>query len=112
MVSGGCVDGLVSGLDTASLISQLMQAESAPQTALKTKVTSTQKVVSAYQAINTRMAAVLNAAKALTDTATWTKATASSSSTAVSASADGTNQSGTVTFDVKALAAAHGLVSK
>ena len=28
MVSGGSVDGLVSGLDTSSLINQLMQAES------------------------------------------------------------------------------------
>ena len=33
------VDGLVSGLDTTSLINSLMQVEAIPQTLLKNKVT-------------------------------------------------------------------------
>ena len=33
------IGGLVSGLDTATIISQLMQLEAQPQTRLKTKVT-------------------------------------------------------------------------
>lgn len=48
------IDGLVSGLDTTSLINQLMQVEAQPQTMLKNKVTSTQSLVSALQSLNTR----------------------------------------------------------
>ena len=36
-MAGSSVDGLVSGMSTSSLISQLMQVEAAPQTALKNK---------------------------------------------------------------------------
>ena len=43
------VGGLVSGLDTATIISQLMQLEARPQTMLKSKVTTEQKVVAALQ---------------------------------------------------------------
>ena len=48
MSSGTTVDGLVSGLDTTSLVNQLLSAEAAPQTALKTKLQSQQSVISAY----------------------------------------------------------------
>ena len=109
MVSGGSVDGLVSGMSTSQVISQLMQAEAAPQTALKKKVTTQQTVVTAYQSINTRMSALLNAAKTLTDASSWKAASAKSSSDAVIATAtgDGSAQAGSLTFSVKQLATAH-----
>jgi flagellar hook-associated protein 2 len=48
------IDGLVSGLNTTSLINSLMQVEAQPQTMLKSKVASTQGLVSALQSLNTR----------------------------------------------------------
>ncbi|TJY71509.1 flagellar hook-associated protein [Arthrobacter sp. CAU 1506] len=50
------IGGLVSGLETATMINQLMQLEARPQTLLKNKVAGTQTLVSALQALNTRVA--------------------------------------------------------
>jgi flagellar hook-associated protein 2 len=108
MVTGGSVDGLVSGMQTSSVIASLMQVEAAPQTALKAKVGTQQKVVTAYQGINTKMGALLSAAKALTDPLAFKGATATASSDSVLAttSATGSNSTGSVSFRVTKLAAA------
>jgi flagellar hook-associated protein 2 len=108
MVTGGSVDGMISGMQTSTVISQLMQAEAAPQTALKGKVSTQQKVVTSYQNINTKMNALLTAAKGLNDPLAWKSSTATASSDAVLAttSTTGSSQSGSVTFTVKKLAAA------
>ncbi|MDQ0094650.1 flagellar filament capping protein FliD [Paeniglutamicibacter psychrophenolicus] len=50
------LDGLASGLDTTTLIRSLMQVEAIPQNLLKNKVNATQTMVSALQALNTRVA--------------------------------------------------------
>ena len=50
------IGGMISGLDTATMINQLMQLEARPQSLLKNKVSSTQTLVSALQALNTRIA--------------------------------------------------------
>ncbi len=50
------VSGLVSGIDTSSLISQLMTVAAAPQTALQNQVTTDQAQISAYQSINSQLA--------------------------------------------------------
>src|SRR3954453_19585632 len=47
---------MISGLDTATMINQLMQLEARPQSLLKNKVASTQTLVSALHALNTRIA--------------------------------------------------------
>jgi len=108
MVTGASVDGLVSGMQTSSVIAGLMQVEAAPQTALKQKVSTQTKVVSAYQTINTKMSSLLSAAKALNDPTAWKSAAATSSSDTVLATSTttGANQSGQVSFRVKSLAAA------
>jgi flagellar hook-associated protein 2 len=108
MVTGGSVDGLVSGMQTSSVIASLMQVEAAPQTALKAKVGTQQKVVTAYQSVNTKMGALLSAAKALADPLAFKGATATSSSDAVlaTASTTGSNATGSVSFRVNKLAAA------
>ena len=41
-----------------------MQVEAAPQTALKTKITTANNVVAAYQSVNTRLSSLATAAKA------------------------------------------------
>jgi flagellar hook-associated protein 2 len=100
------VDGLVSGLDTTTIVSQLMSLERAPQTRLKSSLSAQQADVTAYQAINTKMAALQTAADKVALAATWSQGTATSSSTAVTATAGTGAISGSVTFSVTALAAA------
>jgi flagellar hook-associated protein 2 len=108
----GSVDGLISGMSTSSVISGLMQVEAAPQTALKAKVATQQKVVTAYQGINAKMQALQTAAKAIGDPTAWKAGTATSSSDAATATTTATSstQSGSLTFRVKQLAAAHSVV--
>jgi flagellar hook-associated protein 2 len=103
-VANSSVDGLVSGLSTSSLISQLVQAESAPQQALQAKVDREQKVVLSLRAINTRMATLETAAGAVGNATTWQAVKATSSSDAVAASSTSGASTGSLTFDVTSLA--------
>lgn len=100
------VDGLVSGLNTSSLIEQLMQLEARPQTLLRTKVSAAQKFVAALQSVNSRMASVRTLGEGLAKASTWRQVSATSSSDAVTATAGPNAKTGTLTFDVTALAAA------
>ncbi|WP_369258069.1 flagellar filament capping protein FliD [Geodermatophilus amargosae] len=104
------VDGLISGLDTTSLISQLVAAEGTVQSQLKTRLSETKDAAAAYRSINTKIDALRSAAETLGKDATWTAAKASSSSTAVAVAVTGTPQTGSVTFTVKSVAAAHAVV--
>jgi flagellar hook-associated protein 2 len=107
------VDGLVSGMDTTSLITQLIQAEAAPQTALKARLSATQSAASAYRTVNTTFLAITAAAEALTSSALTTSRKATSSNTAVTASAAPTAITGSsLTFTVTALATTQTIVSK
>lgn len=81
MASSASISGLSSGLDTAGLISQFMQLEAVPQTRLKARVESEQKVVSALQTLNTKAALVGSKAASLAKPATWDAVSASVSST-------------------------------
>jgi flagellar hook-associated protein 2 len=109
---GSTVDGMISGLNTSDMISQLMQLEAAPQTALKTKVSVQSKAVSAYQSVNTRFAGMLSAARAVSASDTWgaMKATASSDAAAVSAKPG--SLAGSLSFTVDRLASAHTVTFK
>ncbi|WP_127783016.1 flagellar filament capping protein FliD [Rhodococcus sp. X156] len=100
-------DGLASGIDTKTLVTQLMQVAAQPQAQLKTQLSSTQTLVSAYQSINTRITALQSAADAVKLAGTWTAATASSSSPSVIATSTSAAQAGSaMTFSVTRLAAA------
>jgi flagellar hook-associated protein 2 len=104
------IDGLVSGLDTSTIISQLLQIEAQGQTRLKTKVSSEQSVISAYQAVNSALKTAVDSSKKL-DTATdWKVFSATSSATSVAATAGSGASPGTYTFDVTGLAAAHSVL--
>jgi len=107
------VDGLVSGMNTTAIISGLMQTEAAPQTALKSRLSTTKTAASAYRTVNTTYAAVRTAAEALQKVEIWGSAKATSNSTSVTATATGTNPTpGSLTFTVQSLASAHGLVNQ
>jgi flagellar hook-associated protein 2 len=105
------VDGLISGMDTTALITQLIQAEAGPQTALKTRLSTTQTAASAYRTVNTAFLALRSAAEAALKSDAWTPVKASSSSTAVVASAANGATTGSLTFAVKSTATAHSIVS-
>ncbi len=109
---GSTVDGLVSGLNTTELISQLMRVEAQGQTALKTKAVKAQSTISAYQSINAAFLGMSTAAGAFAAGSAWSamKATSSNES-ALSATAGSGALAGTVTFDVTALASGASMVS-
>jgi flagellar hook-associated protein 2 len=106
VASTSSVDGLVSGLSTSSMISSLMQVEAAPQTRLKSKVSTAQTVVSSYQAVNAKLVALKNAAADTSALATWRSVKPTASATSVTATAvGGTNTAtGSLNFDVVSLA--------
>jgi flagellar hook-associated protein 2 len=101
------VDGLISGLDTTTIISQLMQIEAQSQTRLKTQVTNETGTVTAYQAINAALKAATDKAKSLDTASDWKVYSATSSTTSVAATASASATAGTYSFDVKTLAASH-----
>ncbi|WP_436526025.1 flagellar filament capping protein FliD [Actinoplanes sp. HUAS TT8] len=100
------VDGLVSGLNTSSMIASLMQVEAAPQTKLKTKVETAQNAVASYQSVNAKLKATKSAAEDVASLGSWRALTATSSSSTVTATATGglTGMSGGATFDVTSVA--------
>lgn len=101
------VDGLVSGLDTTSIITSLMTVEARPQALLKDQLTAAQAKASAYRAVNTRFDAIRSAAEALTSSSLAAAKTVSSSSASVTATATAaaaTNSS--ISFTVDRLATA------
>jgi flagellar hook-associated protein 2 len=104
---GLSIDGLVTGMNTTDTVNQLMQAEALPQTMLKTKVTTQNKVVASYQAINTKFASLASAANALGDANTWQSVKATSNSDAAVVTTQSGATPGTLSFKVEGLAAAH-----
>ncbi|ADB73745.1 flagellar filament capping protein FliD [Geodermatophilus obscurus] len=99
------VDGLVSGLDTTSLVSQLVAAEALPQTRLKAQMSAAQKAADAYRAVNTKVDAVRAAAEALTADGLAAARTAKSTAASVTASATSTAVPGSrISFTVGSLA--------
>jgi flagellar hook-associated protein 2 len=109
-MAGTSVDGLVSGLDTTTIISQLMQIEAQSQTRLKTQLSDEKLVVSAYQALNAVLKTATDSANALDTPTDWQVYSATSTSTNVSAAATATASPGTLTFNVKALATPHSVL--
>ncbi|SFP24420.1 flagellar hook-associated protein 2 [Geodermatophilus dictyosporus] len=111
-MAGMAVDGLVSGLDTTSLINQLVSAEAAPQTALKTRLGATTAAATAYRTVNSRMESLRSAAEALTSANLAAARTATSSSADVTASATSSAVNGSsLAFSVTSLASAHTVTS-
>lgn len=101
------IDGLVSGLDTTNMINQLMQVEAVPQNQLKSKISVQNKAVTAYQAVNTKLAALATAAKAVGTAETWGAAKSTSSSDAAIVTAKAGTPTGSLSFTVDAVAATH-----
>lgn len=106
------VDGLVSGMNTSGIISQLMATEAAPQNALKTKLSATQTNASAYRTVNTTFLAITAAADAALKPDLWATTKATSSSGSVVASASSGALTASLTFTVDKLASGHAIVNR
>ncbi|HWJ81084.1 MAG TPA: flagellar filament capping protein FliD [Nocardioides sp.] len=107
------ISGLASGLDTATIINQLMQLEAATQTKLKTRVATEQSKVTALQALNTKLAALATSAAGMATasatTGTWSALQATSSNAAVSVTATSSAAPSTFTVTVGQTALTHQL---
>jgi flagellar hook-associated protein 2 len=103
------VSGLASGLDTATIIDQLMQVEAAGQTRLKSRVTLEQSTLKLLQNLNAKVAALATQAKDLTKATAWTPLTATSSSDKVTLATTSGTSAGSLSFTVDATALAHKL---
>ncbi|KQU65262.1 flagellar filament capping protein FliD [Phycicoccus sp. Root101] len=111
------IDGLVSGLNTTQIISQLMSVERASGSYLTKGKTESQTMATVLQALNATLTGLQTAAKAMipdsiTKASAWTLATAASSSPALATAAVGPNaQTGTATFTVRSVATAGASIS-
>ncbi|GAA1033556.1 flagellar filament capping protein FliD [Virgisporangium ochraceum] len=101
------IDGLVSGMDTTNMINQLMQVEAVPQNQLKNKISVQNKAVTAYQGVNTKLAALATAAKAVGSAETWGAAKSTSSSDAAIVTAKAGTPTGSLSFTIDSVAATH-----
>jgi flagellar hook-associated protein 2 len=111
MASTSSVDGLVSGMDTTALVSQLMSLERQPEVQLQNRQKVASVKVAALQSVSAKVLALQVASNALTTADAWSVAKATSSSSAVSVSAGAGASPGTYRFDVVRLAKAQSYVS-
>jgi flagellar hook-associated protein 2 len=109
--STSSVDGLITGMDTSTIISQLMQLEKVPQDRLVQQQQALARKITSYQSVNGKFLALQTAADKLTLPETWTTRTATSSSSSVSATAATGALPGSITFDVEQVAKAQSYVS-
>ena len=111
MAGSASISGLASWLDTATIISQLMQLEAIPQSRLKTQVTTHESAITKLQELNTKIAALFTKAEALSKPAGWSPITATSSYDKVSVTTTTGAQPGALSFSVLSTAKAHVLSS-
>src|SRR4051812_17508887 len=99
-MAGLGIDGLASGLDTTSIITQLMAIETQPQTALKTTLSTTQSFVTDLRALNTAVASIAASAKTAAGAPSLAVYKTASSAAGVTATARNSAAPGSVTFTV------------
>lgn len=100
------LDGLVTGNNTTELINQLMAVEGNQQTLLKSKKSSASSLVTALQALNTKVASLAEFAKTAAKPDSWKAMAATSSASSVSVSASTSALASALTFTVDKLATA------
>ena len=105
------IDGLVSGLQTTSMIDSLMKIEAMPQTLLKNKVSASQSLISAFQGLNTKVAALADLAEKAAKPAALDLYVATSSSTNATATATTGAAAGSIDIVIDQLAQAQVSVS-
>ena len=105
--------GLVSGIDTSSLIQQLLSIESRPRALAQVRLTQLQSQQAAFLDINTRLGGLQTAARSFRTENTFSSASASSSDEDVlTASASTDAQVGSYTFVVDRLVSTQQTLSR
>ncbi|MGJ7441891.1 flagellar filament capping protein FliD [Aquipuribacter sp. MA13-6] len=100
------IDGLSSGLDTTSLINQLMQVEGIPQQKLQLNMRTQTSSVTAYQIVASRLKSAETAVAELGKDAAWNARTTTVTGTSVTATTGAGALAGSSTIEVKSLASA------
>lgn len=108
---GLSLDGLASGLDTTTLINSLMQVEAIPQNILKNKAKSAQTMLSALQALNTKVADLAKVAGKISDPKSLQFLSTSSSSESLKVSPSIGAVTGSLDFTVNRLATSQQMVT-
>ncbi|KQV63228.1 hypothetical protein ASC64_16550 [Nocardioides sp. Root122] len=109
MSGSASISGLSSGLDTAGIISQLMQLEAVPQARMQTRVTTEQRAVNAMQTLNSRLASLATTVGDLTKPSAWSKLTTASSLAGVTVTAGSAATAGAFSVKVDQVATTHRL---
>jgi flagellar hook-associated protein 2 len=113
--SGGTISfsGLATGIDTSSIVSQLMALERAPENILTSQKTKMQSKVDAYNQISSALNNLKSLRAGMNTATTFTAKTVSvGDSTVVGATASGTALAGTHNLRVTSLAKSQTLVSE
>jgi flagellar hook-associated protein 2 len=103
------ISGLASGLDTASIIDQLMQLETVPQDKLKTSQDKENSVLSALRALNTDTALLASKAATLSKASTWHTLQGTSTGSGVSVAVTDKASAASFSLTVDRLATTHQL---
>ncbi len=105
--------GLISGLNTADIIKQLMAIEARPVDQLKARVTATNEQKLALLDLTARITAIKNAAGRFDETSFFrsVKATSSDEATLTATASDGAAP-GSYTFQVRSLATNHQIIAR
>ena len=105
-MAGIQITGLASGLNWQNLITEIIQADSAPETQWKSQQTTNQTEISSLSTLQSDLTSLQTAADALTTGTTFTArtATVSNSNSGWSATANAGTDTGQYTFDVSQLA--------
>ena len=98
--------GLASGIDTTSIVQQLVSADSGTLTSLQQESTNTSGANTTVSAVGTALAALSTAASALSDATANGSFTATSTDTSVSVTTDSTAQPGAYSVQVNSVAQA------
>lgn len=105
--------GLMSGLDTASIIDQLMAIEARPRQLVERQVGQLQAQKTAFLDINAKLLALKSSSSAFLDNDSFgARKTASTNPDVLSASAEPDAPLGTYTFGVSRLVSTHQLISR
>lgn len=113
MAGSASIGGIVSGLDTESIISELTSLRRAPQVRLQGRKTALQKQLEAWDSLKTQLASLKSAAAALKQAAAFTRTTGTSTnSDLVTVATTPEAAPGTYTVTVLATAQAHQMLSQ
>lgn len=106
------IDGLVSGLDTATIIEQLMKAERVPVDLMAARRTSAESAIDAYKSLASKLSAVSTASAALERSSGWKLRTATTTNAQIATATAGDGASlGALTFTVDRLTTTHGVAT-